>query len=81
MDGKEKSLAGDQCQMEADYTENWRSQLPNIVDEIVQSCQQEPTISHFDTTTIPSKESVIEILKDLQDLFFPGYFRTQEVDT
>ncbi|MDI6753860.1 MAG: serine acetyltransferase [Thermodesulfobacteriota bacterium] len=78
---KEKgSLTGNPCQVEIENTEKYRSQLPQVVEEIVESCKQERTISHYDTIMIPSKESVIEILEDLKDILFPGYFRQQEVN-
>lgn len=78
---KEKvSLTGNSCQVEIENTEKYRSQLPQVVEEIVESCKKERTIAHYDTIMIPSKESVIEILEDLKDILFPGYFRQQEVN-
>ena len=78
---KEKgSLTGNPCQVEIENTEKYRSHLPKVVEEIVESCKRERTIAHYDTIMIPSKESVIEILEDLKDILFPGYFRQQEVN-
>ncbi|MBM4332895.1 MAG: serine acetyltransferase [Deltaproteobacteria bacterium] len=78
---KEKgSLTGNPCQVEMENTEKYRSHLPKVVEEIVESCKRERTIAHYDTIMIPSKESVIEILEDLKDILFPGYFRQQEVN-
>jgi len=77
---KKISLAGDQCQVEVEFTEEYRSQLPQIIEEIVDSCKEIPKIAHYEIAMIPSKESVIEILEDIKDLLFPGYFRKQGVD-
>jgi len=81
MNEKNSMLTGDQCEIEIEFVGGYRSQLPQVIEEIIESCRQEQTISHLDTAMIPSKESVIEILDDLNDLLFPGYFHKQEVDS
>ena len=80
MDEKEISLTGNQCEIEVDFVEGYRSQLPQVIGEIIGSIQGERSISHFNSALIPSKESVTEILEDLKDLLFPGYYRKQEID-
>jgi hypothetical protein len=81
MDEKVIFLTGDQCSVDLEIKEENRAQLPQIIDEIVESCKTVPTIAHYDTAMIPSKESVIDILEDLKDLLFPGYFRHQGFDS
>ncbi len=71
---------GDQCQVEMELDDEHRGQLPGIIDAIVESCKRETIISHFDTAMIPSRESVIEVLENVKDLLFPGYFGKQEID-
>ncbi len=80
MENQNIPLSGDQCQVEVEDIEKYRSLLPEVVNQIVESCRKERAISHFDPAMIPSKESVVEILEDLKDLLFPGYFHQQEVD-
>jgi serine O-acetyltransferase len=72
-------LMGDQCQVDIEFTQKYRSRLPQVIGEIVESCTKERAIAHYDTIMIPSKESVIEILEELKDILFPGYFRQQEI--
>jgi len=81
MEEKDTPLTGDQCQVEIELVEEYRSQLTPIIDAITLSCKRDPTMAHYDAAMIPSKESVIEILEDLQTILFPGYFRSQEIDT
>jgi len=73
-------LTGDQCQMEIEFTEKYRSQLPQVIAQIVESCRKEQTIAHYDPIKIPSQESVIDILEDLKDILFPGFFRQQDMN-
>jgi serine O-acetyltransferase len=81
MDPKNPSLTGDQCEIEIDFIEGYRRQLPEVIEEIIGSITGERSISHFNSALIPSKESVIEILEELKDLLFPGYYRKQEIHT
>jgi len=81
MDPKNIALTGDQCDIEIEFIEGYRSQLPEVVEAIIESCKEQRTIAHYDTAMIPSKQSVIEVLEDINDLLFPGYFHKQEVDT
>ena len=74
------STTTEECHVPFETSENFRGQLPRIVDAIVESCQDEDTIDHIDTVAIPDQESVIGLIEDLKDLFYPGYFGNQEID-
>lgn len=80
MDEQDRMLpmAAEECRVDIEFAEEYRRQLPQVIEEIVESCRREQAIAHYDTVMIPSKESVIGILEDLQDLLFPGYFRQQD---
>jgi len=79
-DEEKHSLTGDQCTLDMEFTEEYRSQIPSLVEEIVDSCRTEQKTAHLVAALIPSKESVVEILEDLKGILFPGYFRRQEID-
>ena len=81
MDQKNFPLTDKQCEIEIDFIEGYRSQVPQVIEEIIGSIKEERSISHFNSALIPSKESVTEILEDLKDLLFPGYYRKQEIHT
>lgn len=68
------------CKTAVEMATDYRSKLPEIIEAIVESCQGEGSIDHVDAAVIPSFESVVEILKDLFDLLYPGYFGNQELD-
>jgi serine O-acetyltransferase len=70
----------EECDSAGALTKDYRCRLPEIVERIVASCQDEDSIDHIDAALIPSRQSVIEILKDLLDLLYPGYFGHQELD-
>jgi len=49
-------LTGDQCQVDIEFTDEYRSQLPSLIDEIFESCQKERAIANYESAMIPSKE-------------------------
>jgi len=68
------------CYAPCQTTENYKRRLPRIVDAIVEGCRDEETIDHIDPVRYPSLASVIELIMDLRDLLYPGYFGNQGID-
>lgn len=58
----------------------YRSEIPEIVDMVINSCSEKGCFDHLDAAVIPSKESLIEIIDLIKDILFPGYFGDQTVD-
>jgi serine O-acetyltransferase len=70
----------EECHVPFETSENFRGKLPRVVESIVESCQDEDSIDHIDAVAIPDQESVIELIENLRDLLYPGYFGNQEID-
>ena len=79
---KKRGLAAktDECDYPFETSENFKGRLPEIVNALVESCHDEETIEHIDAVAIPYQGSVIELVEDIRDLLYPGYFGNQEVD-
>ena len=58
----------------------FRNELPQIVSDLVESCQDLETFHHLNLVGLPSKEAVAEIIERLKRVLFPGYFGQQELD-
>jgi serine O-acetyltransferase len=58
----------------------YRKELPAIVSELVESCQDPETFHHLNLAGLPSREAVVEIVQGLKKVLFPGYFGPQELD-
>jgi serine O-acetyltransferase len=58
----------------------YRRELPGIVSELVESCQDSETFHHLNLVGLPSREAVIEVCERLKRVLFPGYFGQQELD-
>jgi serine O-acetyltransferase len=58
----------------------FRNELPQIVSELVESCQNQDTFHHLNLVGLPSRVAVIEIVERLKKVLFPGYFGEHEVD-
>jgi len=51
--------------------------MTELVGALVESYQREQHITHVSTAVLPSRDSVIAILKLLREVLFPGYFGRQ----
>ena len=58
-----------------------RNELPQIVSELVESCQNLDTFHHLNLVGLPSRGAVIEIVERLKKALFPGYLGEHEVDS
>ncbi len=53
--------------------------LPRITQEIVASYAQYPKMSHLGHRPLPSREAIVAILGDVFELFYPGFYRRQNL--
>ena len=53
--------------------------LPALVSDLIASYQNEPRTRHIDTGFLPSRDAVIELVKLLRELVFPGFFGRQNL--
>jgi serine O-acetyltransferase len=55
--------------------------LPDVIDAIVRSVRDEPRMQHLNGVQLPSRDVIIECIKRLRQVLFPGYFGKQGVIT
>jgi serine O-acetyltransferase len=53
--------------------------LPEITEAIVASYHEAPRTTHLGHKPLPSREAIAEILCDLLDILYPGYWRRQNL--
>jgi serine O-acetyltransferase len=53
--------------------------LPEITEAIVATYTECSRTSHLGHKPLPSREAVVEILTDLLDILYPGYWRRQNL--
>ena len=56
-----------------------RESLPSIVDQLVQTYVECPSIHHFDQCPFPSREKVVHVLDSLREVLFPGFGQRQNL--
>ena len=78
MDAKAKDE--ESCKIDLNSLAQTRSQLPGIVEKIIESCNDSECYTHVDYEPIPSRKSVIEIIDRLKEIIFPGYFTRGKLD-
>ena len=68
------------CKIDVQTLTQYRQQLPRIVDKIIDNCDEDTCYTHIDYEPIPSRASVIDIIKRLRGILFPGYFSSEKLD-
>ena len=58
---------------------NNQTNFTALVQAIVTSYQDEPKTRHIDAGHLPNRDTVIELLKLIRELLFPGYFGKQNL--
>ncbi len=76
----EKLKDEESCKIDLNSLVQIRSQLPGIVEEIIESCNDRECYTHVDYEPIPSREGVIVIIDRLKEILFPGYFTRGKLD-
>ena len=57
----------------------FKSRLPDLTNQIVETYQQIGSINHLGHSALPSREAIIQILFDLTEVLYPGYRRRQNL--
>jgi serine O-acetyltransferase len=70
----------EECRIEMNATRHHRAEIPQIVNELVGSCDNEACFDHVDSEPIPSKEAVIDLIHRALRILYPGYFTRTRVD-
>lgn len=73
-------LAKQLCEKEFKSRIQFREELPEIVENIVDSCYDEKCFERINSEVIPSREAIIEIIYRLREILFPGYFSKEKID-
>ena len=68
------------CELDEASRASFRARLPELVDTIINSCDDAECYIHIDYEPIPSRASVVEILSKLREVLFPGYFNRDKID-
>ena len=58
-----------------------RTDIPGIVDKLVLSCNKEGCFDHVSAEPIPHREAIIDILRRLALILYPGYFIRTRLDS
>ncbi len=72
---------GNKCKKEIKSAKHYRDEIPAIVDELVASCSRQGCFDHVSAEPIPHREAVIDILRRLALVLYPGYFIRTRLDT
>ena len=71
---------GQACKPSTDLLTDFRAQLPQIAEKIIDNCTDDNCFTHVDYEPIPSRQCVVESIDLLREVMFPGYFSRGKLD-
>ena len=69
-----------QCNAEVETTQQVREQIPEIVNQLVSTCDLDGSFDHVSPEPIPSKDAAIDIIERVRRIIYPGYFVRMRLD-
>ncbi len=70
----------EKCKTDVVVRREFRKEIPDIVRELVLTCDREDCFDHVSPEPIPSREGSVDIIKRAMRLLYPGYFIRTKVD-
>ncbi|MEW5936296.1 MAG: serine O-acetyltransferase EpsC [Candidatus Thermoplasmatota archaeon] len=80
MPEKMDAMDDERCRKIFQIERRFRADLAKAIGDAIGSSLKDRVMCHIDTSLIPSREEVVDILHDLEDILFPGFFGKQELD-
>lgn len=68
------------CRINAADKAHYREKLHDVVNKILDSCKGAECGVHVDFEPLPSKQAIIQIIGNLREILFPGYFSEEKID-
>ena len=68
------------CRQEANAAWAYRERLEAVSEEIIRDCSTPECHTHIGFEPVPSRQAVIEIIDQLRELLFPGFFSRTRID-
>jgi serine O-acetyltransferase len=68
------------CKKEVKTEQEYRAELPEIVEQLVLSCRRQDCFDHVGPEPLPSREATIDLIYRACRLLYPGYFIRNRVD-
>jgi serine O-acetyltransferase len=68
------------CRVDIQALRDYREDIPEIIDSLAATCNREDFFDHVGPEPIPYRNAIIEIIRQLQKILFPGYFIQTRLD-
>ncbi|PKN38116.1 MAG: serine acetyltransferase [Deltaproteobacteria bacterium HGW-Deltaproteobacteria-2] len=69
-----------ECKEEIKISKHVRTEIPDVVDKLVLSCNKDGCFDHVSAEPIPNRAAVVDILGRAARILYPGYFINTRLD-
>ncbi len=71
----------DACKQETALSVEFRQHLPEKIEKIIAGCREAECHTHIDDEPVFANGTVIDLIHKARELFFPGYFTKEKLDS
>ena len=75
-----RSINNEQCKTRIVLSNKFRSSIPDIVNQLVSTCDGDECFDHVGPEPIPSKDYIIDLIEKARRILYPGYFDPLRID-
>ena len=75
-----RSEQNKECKEEIKIIKQARTEIPDVVDKLVLSCNKDGCFDHVSAEPIPNRAAVVDILRRAARILYPGYFISTRLD-
>ncbi len=68
------------CQLEFEPKDEHYAAIPQVVNQLVGTCEAKDCFEHVSTMPLPSRQEMLNLIYQARDILFPGYFNDAGVD-
>ena len=76
-----KKMKSEKCYNDPEASSSFYKEIPLVVNELIESCQKDTSFDNCNFSTLPSKDSVVDIVLKAREVLFPGYFTQTRLDS
>ena len=70
----------EECRAEIETARPFREEIPDIVNQLILTCDREECFDHASPEPIPSKDAIIDLIEKARRTLYPGYFIQLRLD-
>lgn len=76
----DRSSGNEQCKADIESAGQFREEIPDVVNQLILTCDRDDCFDHVGPEPIPSKDAILDLIERAKRTLYPGYFTPCALD-